>query len=966
NDDPTLAEFNFITNWPEHSLSKKKELYKKYASHELHLFLAKKDPEFFQTVVQPYLANKKDKQFVDDWLLERPLQKYLEPWAYDRLNIVERALLARRIKGQRTSTARHLKDLYDLLPPDMERFNHLFDAALRSSGLEESREGGMYDYEDMPLEETEMDALPQAAALHNSALYQGLTKGASTPRPGRASIGGGMKKKARQAKKQRISEMDLMDAAAAPPAEMKEERAVKGAVLAAGISKDNRKRDASKRTSLRQLYRKLEKSKEWVENNYYHQPLQPLQPLRSLQANTTQLADLVTIDGFWKDFAEWNGEGPFLSGNLFEAGDSFTEIMLALALLDLPFEAGEHEYQYKDGGLVLTAASDLILFHRQVLKALKSQGESQEVLLVNQSFFAPDDRYRYANNERFDKFISKAFEQGRVYGCQLVITNPTSTRREVDVLQQIPAGAIPVLGGMRTKSRHAVLEPYSTQSQEYYFYFPQPGVFSHYPVHVAQNEEVVAAAEPFVFTVKAEVDERDKESWEHISQFGSEDEVIAFLNKENIERLDLEMIAWRMWDKGFFNTILSLLSERKKYNHILWSYALFHNEPERIRQFLPRTSLADNSGMVLDTPLLVLDPIIRHVYEHKEYWPLVNARTFKLGKRRKILNHQFHSQYESFLKTLIYRSALTEEDKMTLVVYLLLQDRIAEAMHWYGTIDPAKMGMKIQYDYLSAYLAMYRGAPDKAKAIADKYQDYPVDRWQDLFQTVLAQCNEIAGDEIAGDGRAGTEAALVDEKNRTQSQTLLADASPHLQVELEGGVLQVEHSNLAGLRVNYFPMDLELLFSRQPFVQDLGTRFTVIKPFRSDELKISDEQPLTIKVPDELKDRNLMIEIAAAGISKLKAYYPNRLKIELIESYGRLRVADKESGKPLSKVYIKVYARSGNSTVAFYKDGYTDLRGRFDYTSLNSGQLDSVSRFAVLVLSEEHGALVREVDPPQR
>ncbi|WLE95188.1 MAG: hypothetical protein QTN59_10860 [Candidatus Electrothrix communis] len=119
-------------------------------------------------------------------------------------------------------------------------------------------------------------------------------------------------------------------------------------------------------------------------------------------------------------------------------------------------------------------------------------------------------------------------------------------------------------------------------------------------------------------------------------------------------------------------------------------------------------------------------------------------------------------------------------------------------------------------------------------------------------------------------------------------------------------------------------------------------------------------------MPDELKDRNLMIEVAAAGISRLKAYYPNRLKVEVIESYGRLQVADKESGKSLSKVYVKVYARNGNGTVAFYKDGYTDLRGRFDYTSLNSGQLDSVSRFAVLILSEEHGALVREVGVPQR
>jgi hypothetical protein len=939
NDNPTLAEFNFITNWPEQSLDKKKELYKKYASHELHLFLAKKDQEFFNKVIRPYLANKKDPQYIDDWLLERPLQQYLEPWAYDRLNIVERALLAQRIKEQGPSTTRHLKDLYDLLPPDMERFNRLFDATLRSSGLEENRGLSRNDEEIAFAEEAaEMDALPQAAAPDNATLFQSLGDSAAKPMSGRAkaSISGGVKKKTRKIKEGFFDALNVV----APQAEMKAE----GALFAAEMSKDNRKRDVAKRSSLRQLYRKLEKSKEWVENNYYHQ---------ALQADSAQLARLITIDGFWKDYGEWNGEGPFLSGNLFEAGDSFTEIMLALALLDLPFEAETHDYQYKDGGMVLTAASDLILFHRQILTA---QGDNQKVLLVNQSFFAQDDRYRYENNQRFDKFINTEFEQGRVYGCQLVITNPTSTRREVDVLQQIPAGAIPVLNGMRTKSRHAILEPYSTQSQEYYFYFPEPGTFPHYPVHVAQNEEVVAAAEPFVFTVKAEIGELDKESWEHISQFGSEEEVIDFLNKENIERLDLEMIAWRMRNKGFFNTILNLLSQRKKYHHILWSYSLHHNEPERIRQFLARTSLADNSGMVLDAPLLKLDPITRHVYEHKEYWPLVNARTFKLGNKRKILNHQFHNQYESFLKTLTYRTALTEEDKVTLVIYLLLQDRIAEAMHWYEAVGPAKMAMKLQYDYLTAYLAMYRGAPDEAKVIAEQYQDYPVDRWQDLFQTVLAQCEEITG----------TSATLVDKEERNQTQTLLADASPHLEVTLEGEALQVDHSNLTDLRVNYFPMDLELLFSRQPFVQDLGTRFTVIKPFRSDELKISDKQPLSIKVPEELKDRNLMIEVTAGGLSRLKAYYPNRLKVELIESYGRLRVADKESGKPLSKVYVKVYARNGNGKAVFYKDGYTDLRGRFDYTSLNSGQLDSVSRFAVLILSEEHGALVREVSPPQR
>ena len=50
----------------------------------------------------------------------------------------------------------------------------------------------------------------------------------------------------------------------------------------------------------------------------------------------------------------------------------------------------------------------------------------------------------------------------------------------------------------------------------------------------------------------------------------------------------------------------------------------------------------------------------------------------------------------------------------------------------------------------------------------------------------------------------------------------------------------------------------------------------------------------------------------------------------------------------------------------FYKDGYTDLRGRFDYASLSTGEIENTERFALLVLSEEHGAVIREAAPPAR
>lgn len=66
------------------------------------MFLAKKDPEFFRDAIRPYLANKKDKTFIDRWLLGEPLNAYLEPWNHGQLtlNVAERILLGERIANE--------------------------------------------------------------------------------------------------------------------------------------------------------------------------------------------------------------------------------------------------------------------------------------------------------------------------------------------------------------------------------------------------------------------------------------------------------------------------------------------------------------------------------------------------------------------------------------------------------------------------------------------------------------------------------------------------------------------------------------------------------------------------------------------------------------------------------------------------------------------------------------------------
>ena len=97
-----------------------------------------------------------------------------------------------------------------------------------------------------------------------------------------------------------------------------------------------------------------------------------------------------------------------------------------------------------------------------------------------------------------------------------------------------------------------------------------------------------------------------------------------------------------------------------------------------------------------------------------------------------------------------------------------------------------------------------------------------------------------------------------------------------------------------------------------------------------------------------------------------QAYYANTLSVQIIETYGHLKVTNAETGAPLAKVYVKVFAQSAGGATRFHKDGYTDLRGRFDYASLSGEGGGSAQRYALLILSEDHGAVIREVAAPAR
>ena len=72
---------------------------------------------------------------MDEYLLGMDLSRHLEPWAHARLNMAERALLGRRLDARREAEARHLRELWELLPPDPEGLGRMFETALRGRAM---------------------------------------------------------------------------------------------------------------------------------------------------------------------------------------------------------------------------------------------------------------------------------------------------------------------------------------------------------------------------------------------------------------------------------------------------------------------------------------------------------------------------------------------------------------------------------------------------------------------------------------------------------------------------------------------------------------------------------------------------------------------------------------------------------------------------------------------------------------
>ena len=848
---------------------------------------------------------------MDDYLLGNPLPKYYQSFEYARLNVVERILLAQSDRERMAALSLDLENRLALRPPNLDSTKLWFGAAVGGGAF-----GNTYAGEKLGIV-AEADGIAASNSVNlsfgNSFSDASVSKSAG-----------------KQLKKQEsaLTEVESKYSARKRQAEVDP--------FAADLNQALQQ--------VKQAYRALERTKEWAEDNYYHLP------------QSDQTYELVSENRFWLDLAR-HGVGPgFGSRYLGEVSGSFTEMMFALSFLDLPFKAPKHEDQIEEGALEFTAGGNVLFFHREVKEA--GMADNRPPLLVNQSYFQLNDRFRMEDGQKIDKFVTQEFVRGVVYGAQVVVTNPTSGRQRLDILSQIPKGAIAVRGLRSTVTQRIQLEPYSTHRLETSFYFPASGQFASYPAHLSKSGAVIAHADGLTFKVVDKPTSIDQTSWAWMSQWGDEADVLEYLEKQNLHAIDLTKMAWRCRDdKNFLGKALEILNVRGLYHPVIQGYSVAHNHKEGIAQLLlMQERFLDQCGVALSCDLLTVDPVNRRRYEHLEYKPLINNRAHALGGENRILNPVVRGQYSQFLRMLSQQKDLDDLDHLATTYYLFIQDRVAEALAQLKQVKPAKLETRMQYDYFQAYGAFYEADLPKARRLATKYEEYPVDLWRDRFADLTAQIKELQG----------AQPEVMKEGDREQEQQVAAALEPSLSIAVEGVQATLDFQNVSEVTINYYEMDLEFLFSTNPFVSSGTSRFAIIQPNKETSMKLQAEKGAKVfQLPAEYLASNVIVEVIGGGKKASAAVYANELKTTLSDSMGLLTVHHKKTGKPLPKVYVKVYADTAKG-VKFFKDGYTDLRGNFDYASVSSTGIGEVRKFSVLVMSEEQGATVLEASVPQQ
>ena len=931
-----LTDFQFLINFNNLKPSEKLEKITEYFSHETNVYLYFHHNDFFTEFIYPILKYKSEKTFIDYFLLDNKekIKEYSEPQKIKELNTFEKCLLIYAIRKDNKELALSIsRQIRSECPKENEsEIKRLFNIALNLKSIEEIKE-------EAHIVETvttaKMDRIEAPMAIKARA------------------IGGIGRPKMMMAKKMAMPRAPMVG------------MAFNAIPTKALFSVDQ---DLADRINVKaQLFKEEGKSKEFCETQYYNKVYKNTDSKSFVRPNHF-FADLAQ---FWSENDSTRNIG-FKSDNILIKPGNLTEIIFMLAVLDLEEKTlPQSQNLVKDKGLGLTieANTNAYLLTKEIIET-ELNTDNKYALILAQMIFE-DDKANKDDEKEPTKFLTN-----RTYLQKTIVTNISPDNITCEILMQIPEGSIPVDSDEYKVIETANISSYKSLQFNQKFYFPEEGTFKQYPPSASINDLVIAKSGlktyEVVSTIKLSNEERS--SIDDVLNQGNKKEILEFIKKSDvIKEEDLEKIYWMLKDKDFYEQLINILKAKYIYNDDIWEYSSNNEDIDSLQEYIHNhkdKEILKSIGHEYDLKFIKVDKTNNaHILNHLDYYPILKNRVFKLPKSKSILTVQLRDTYQDYVSYLITLPQINDYEYMRLCYYLILQQRIKEATIVFEKINKKNIvgdnltSLELQYDYLTAYLDFSNGYPkfEKAREIMKKYKNIAISSWKNMFNEIEDQLNEY-------DGKINFDEEITkEEKELSKKEKHKAESEEILNIELKDQEINIIYKNISEFTVKYYLIDIEILFSRSPFVKKTKVDFGLVKPQKVDKIKVNNEpkeNKYLLQIPEELKNKNFYIEISSGKKKEKEIYNSSLLKYSVIESIGEIKVMTPDL-KAIPQVYVKCFCETNKGEIKFYKDGFTDLRGKFDYVSLNTDLVNEVKKFSILMVSKEYGSIIASCDPPK-
>lgn len=133
---------------------------------------------------------------------------------------------------------------------------------------------------------------------------------------------------------------------------------------------------------------------------------------------------------------------------------------------------------------------------------------------------------------------------------------------------------------------------------------------------------------------------------------------------------------------------------------------------------------------------------------------------------------------------------------------------------------------------MNAYFDFYTGEAEGfkvARSIVRKYDDYPIISWRILFLEILDQLNEVDGEED-NDLQFDAENISDDTKKANYKKSIKKEPTLNAEVINNEFKVVIESTNIRNVTIKFYLIDVEILFSRTPFLKEKTEEFSYVKP----------------------------------------------------------------------------------------------------------------------------------------